>query len=95
MADIVRIPIKIESKSRKRNIYVQNAGDVKRLMNNVINELRNGEIDSKSANAIGYLANIILKTIEVEDVLGKVEKVEDRLSVLLEEGNFDKIGHMD
>lgn len=82
MADIVRIPIKTDSKSRKRNIYVQSVGDVKRLMNNVINELRNGEIDSKSANAIGYLANIILKTIEVEDVLGKVESLEKKISLL-------------
>jgi hypothetical protein len=82
MADIVRIPIKTESKNRKRNIYVQSAGDVKRLMNNVINELRNGEIDSKSANAIGYLANIILKTIEIEDVVSKVNELDDKLSAI-------------
>ena len=79
MADIVRIPIKTESKSRKRNIYVQSVGDVKRLMNNVINELRNGEIDSKSANAIGYLANIILKTIEVEDVERRILELDEKV----------------
>lgn len=82
MAEIVRIPIKTEAKSRKRNIYVQSAGDVKRLMNSVINELRNGEIDSKSANAIGYLANIILKTIEIEDVVSKVEYLEKKVGSL-------------
>jgi len=84
MADIVRIPIKTESKNRKRNIYVQSAGDVKRLMNNVINELRNGEIDSKSANAIGYLANIILKTIEVEDVVDVIEMIDEKVEILIE-----------
>jgi len=84
MADIVRIPIKTESKSRKRNIYVQSVGDVKRLMNNVINELRNGEIESKSANAIGYLANIILKTIELEDISGKLEELDAKLTAISE-----------
>ncbi|MFI8712164.1 hypothetical protein [Brevibacillus brevis] len=51
-------------------------------MNSVINELRNGEIDSKSANAIGYLANIILKTIEMEDVVSKVEYLEKKVGSL-------------
>ena len=82
MADIVRMPIKTESRVRKRNVYAQNAGDMKRLMNNVINELRNGEIDSKSANAIGYLANIILKTIEVEEVQQRILKMEERIKTL-------------
>ncbi|GFZ87150.1 hypothetical protein GCM10008018_36640 [Paenibacillus marchantiophytorum] len=79
MGEIARIPIKTEVKARKRSIYVQDAGDVKRLMNSIINDLRNGDIDSKSANAIGYLTNIILKTIEVEDVSGKLYELEKKL----------------
>jgi hypothetical protein len=85
MENIVRIPIKTESQSKKRKIHVQNASDVKRLINNTINELRNGEIDSKSANAIGYLSNILLKTIELEDVLVKVKEMEEKLILLSKE----------
>lgn len=76
MNNLVQIHNNNDLKSRKRNIHVQDAGDVKRLMNKVINELRHGEIDSKSANAIGYLANIILKTIEVGEMKEQLEMLE-------------------
>lgn len=86
MSNVVRIPIKAEDSGRKkRNVYVQNPSDVKRLLNSIINELRNGEIDSKSANSIGYLGNILLKTFETEDIIRKVSEMEEKLLLLTED----------
>lgn len=82
MNNVVRMPIKAESNTRKRNIYAQSPSDVKRLINNTINELRSGDIDSKSANAIGYLANILLKVFETEDLLDKLREMEEKLIYL-------------
>lgn len=83
MSNIVRIPVKAEEdKPKKRNVYVQSASDVKRLLNNTINELRNGEIDSKSANSIGYLSNILLKVFETEEVILKVQALEEKFTLI-------------
>lgn len=82
MSNVVRMPIKAESDIRKRNIYSQSPSDIKRLINNTINELRSGEIDSKSANAIGYLANILLKVFETEDLLEKIKEMEEKVVYL-------------
>ncbi|QAV11855.1 hypothetical protein EB820_19570 [Brevibacillus agri] len=83
MSNIVRISVKAEEgKPKKRNVYVQSASDVKRLLNNTINELRNGEIDSKSANSIGYLANILLKVFETEEVIQKVKELEEKFTLI-------------
>lgn len=82
MNNLVQIHNNNDLKSRKRNIHVQDAGDVKRLMNKVINELRQGEIDSKSANAIGYLANIILKTIELGELEQQISYIQNRVAEL-------------
>lgn len=86
MSNIVRIPVKAEgNKPKKRSVYVQSASDVKRLLNNTINELRNGEIDSKSANSIGYLSNILLKVFEIEEVIQKVRDMEQKFTVFAEQ----------
>ncbi|MNT82714.1 hypothetical protein D3C72_2224800 [compost metagenome] len=78
----MRMPIKSESKAKKRNVNIHKVGDVKRLLNSIINDLRNKEIDSKSANAIGYLANIMLKTIELEELEEKIVSLEKGLEKL-------------
>ncbi|WP_202894797.1 hypothetical protein [Paenibacillus sp. 23TSA30-6] len=79
MDNLVRMPVQNGKKAKKRNIHVQDAGDVKRLLNSIINDLRNNEIDSKSANAIGYLANIMLKAIEVGELEKKIQIIEEKV----------------
>lgn len=77
MGDI--IPMTKATVDKRRDVHVRNVRDVKRLINNTINELRAGELDSKRANAIGYLANILLKIFETEDVISKLDSIEERL----------------
>ena len=81
MGDI--IPISQGAVDKRRDVHVRNIRDVKRLINNTINELRAGELDSKRANAIGFLANILLKIFETEDVVTKMNTIEERLRLLL------------
>ena len=82
MGDI--IPISQGTVDKRRDVHVRNVRDVKRLINNTINELRAGELDSKRANAIGYLANILLKIFETEDVVSRMEMMEERLKQVLD-----------
>lgn len=84
MGNVVRIPIKVENETKKRNIYVQNSSDIKRLINNTVNELRAGDIDSKTANAIGYLANILLKVYETEKLQQRIKEMEEKIIYLSE-----------
>jgi hypothetical protein len=82
MTNIERVPIKY-SAIKKRNITVHTSGDVKKLINITINELRNEEMDSKRANAIGYLANILLKAFEAEELAKKVGELEERMEQII------------
>ena len=82
MNNLVQMPAKTPEKIKKRNININDAGDVKRLLNSIINDLRNGEIDSKSANAIGYLANIMLKAVEISDMEGRLKTLETEIAKL-------------
>lgn len=55
--------------------------DVKRLMQEQINNLRqNEDIDPiKRANAIGYLSNVFLGAYKDGDVMQKLEEIENEL----------------
>ncbi|WP_436664019.1 hypothetical protein ACOALA_20300 [Alicyclobacillus acidoterrestris] len=88
MGEVKRMPIQLDTPVKKRNIYAQNTSDVKRLINSTINELRNGEIDSKTANAIGYLSNILLKVFESESVMSRLEEMDEQILLLQQQ-----IGH--
>lgn len=76
------IPIKQGTVDKRRDVHVRNIRDVKRLINSTINELRAGELDCKRANSIGYLANILLKVFETEDVVNRMTVIEERLKQL-------------
>ena len=57
------------------DVNVENGQDVVRLISETINQVRRGEIDPRVANAVGYLANVLLKAAEQGDV-------EERLAAL-------------
>ncbi len=57
-------------------VAVASSSDVSVLLGKTINQVRRGELDPKVSNAIGYLANVLLKALEqgrVEDTLFAVQ----------------------
>jgi hypothetical protein len=47
---------------------VRNAADVTTLLATTINEVRQGKLDPKIANAVGYLAGVLLRALEIGDL---------------------------
>ena len=57
---------------------LENTQDVSALLGDSINRLRRGELDPKVANAVGYLASVLLRALEqgpIEERLAQVEAV--------------------
>lgn len=55
-----------------------NANDVSALLGDSINRLRRGELDPRVANAIGYVASVLLRALEqgpIEERLAKLETI--------------------
>jgi hypothetical protein len=52
------------------------AKDVSRLLAQTINQVRRGELDPKVANAVGYLAGILLKSIQESEIETRVAALE-------------------
>ena len=62
-------------------------GDVLALLETTVNDLRAGRVDTKTANGIGYLANVAVKVIQQTDIEARLEALEsvldaDRASAL-------------
>ena len=57
---------------------------VARLLAQVINEVRRGEIDLRVANCIGYLAGHLIKALEISDLEKRVEEIEKTIKERLE-----------
>jgi hypothetical protein len=57
---------------------VESIEDVVRLLGQTINEVRKGQLDAKIANAVGYLASVMLRALEgaeFEERLARLEEV--------------------
>ena len=57
------------------DILIKSSFDITTLLNKVINDLRNGHLDSKRANSLIYAANVSLKSIEISEVQQKLEEI--------------------
>ena len=55
---------------------MKTATDVRRALNRVSNMVANGELDTKSANAIIYAANSILSCIRMDEYESKLRELE-------------------
>jgi len=58
-------------------IKIEKTGDVMKLLTETINQVRQGNLDCRIGNTIGYLAGIALKayeTSELEERLNKIER---------------------
>ncbi len=58
------------------DVPVQSCADVARLLSGTINEVRRGELDPRVANAVGYLANVLLKAVEQGEVERRLAELE-------------------
>ena len=57
-------------------IIVKDSRDIPPLLVDTIYHLRHGKMDVRLGTAIGYLSNVLLKSYEVADLEGRIEKVE-------------------
>jgi hypothetical protein len=60
------------------DVEVEDAADVVKLLSATINQTRRGELDPRVANAVGYLANIVLAATgqrELETRLAELESL--------------------
>jgi hypothetical protein len=50
--------------------------DVVGLIGQSINQVRKGQLGTKEANAVGYLASVLLKALETAELLPRIEALE-------------------
>lgn len=63
------------------DLKVENCADVVGLITATINQVRRGQIDPRVANAVGYLANVMIRAVEqseVEQRLAALEAIVNR-----------------
>ena len=71
------------------NRSLASASDVTALLAETINQVRRGEVDPRISNAIGYLAGILLKAREDDEIEQRLARLE---SVLAGEQASPKVG---
>ena len=67
---------KRDNSSKPRNLYLRSPQDVRRLLSATINEVRRQEIAEGKARVIGYLATVILKSLELGQMEERLQAVE-------------------
>ena len=64
--------------ANKKHIRLNSARDVHKLLSKMINERRRKEIDTLECRDIGYLAKILLDSIEAGELESRVETLLDK-----------------
>lgn len=59
------------------DVKLQDAGDVATFLCETMNQVRKGLIDPRIANTLGYLANLLVKAIDQNDLEMRVAKLEE------------------
>jgi hypothetical protein len=62
-----------------KDLPVRNAADVTALLAATINEVRQGKLDPKIANAVGYLAGVLLRALEIGDLAEQLASLRKQL----------------
>ena len=60
-------------------VRLKTSDDVRRFLANTINKLKDDELKPEKAGRMGYLANILLRAIEGNEVEKRLESIEDLL----------------
>ncbi len=55
---------------------LETSSHVAQLLAETINYVRRGELDPKVANSVGYLSNILVKTLEQSEIADRLETLE-------------------
>jgi Family of unknown function (DUF5763) len=58
------------------DIRVADCRDVVTLLSLTINQVRRGELDPRVANAVGYLANVLIKAVEQGEMESRLAELE-------------------
>jgi hypothetical protein len=58
------------------DVDVANCTDVVSLISATINQVRRGEVDPRVANAVGYLANVLIRAVEQSDIEARLAELE-------------------
>ena len=61
------------------DIKVEDCQAVVKLISETINQVRKGQLDPRVANAVGYLANVLIKAVEQGDLEDRVKELENIL----------------
>ena len=69
----------------KKRLKMTSSREVRRTVNRIANMLLNGEIDSRTANAILYGCNVCLGAIRVDDQQTKLDELESIIGDLRNE----------
>ncbi len=67
--------------ANKKHIRLSSARDVQILLSKMINERRRGQVDTTECRDIGYLAKILLDSIEAGELEDRVEQIEKSMEV--------------
>jgi hypothetical protein len=63
------------------DVKVEDCGDAKALLVQIINQVLKGEIDPRVANSVGFLTNILMKAVEQGKLETRIEQLEELLKV--------------
>lgn len=58
------------------DVKVESCQDVVRLISETINQVRKGDIDPRVANAVGYLANVLIRAVDQGEMEKRIEDLE-------------------
>jgi len=61
------------------DIALEDASDVSTLITDSINQLRRGQLDPRVANGVGYLASVLLRSLEQGVMDRRIAKLESSL----------------
>lgn len=74
------------------DVKVESCQDIVRLIGETINQVRKGQIDPRVGNAIGYLANVLIKAYEQGNLEKRIEDLEAAVKRKNRTSDFPAIG---
>lgn len=74
------------------DIKVESCQDVVRLISETINQVRRGDLDPRVANAIGYLANVLIKAAEQGDLEKRIADLEAAVQKPARSSDYPSLG---
>ncbi len=57
-------------------VRIEKTSDIMKLLTDTINQVRQGELDCRIGNTIGYLAGVAIKAYETSELEERLERIE-------------------